>query len=343
MSNLNLKEAYEWDVAISLCKEDVDFANKLVRAINPSIKVFFYQHKQEELINKSGPEEFAKVFKEKSRLVIILSRKEWSDSYYTEIERNAIIDRTSVKNQGYNFLFVIPMVQGEIPSWYPSTRIYANPFNFSTDDIAKFIEFKLNELGAIIVPITVEHLYNNYLEKIKEKSRIINLQKSKAATECANNEIKIIKDYFNLKSAMISEKIIDNSSSMNFHENRDKAYFEIGNYRLYSEISLSTNRHGTIDSTQNVNIFFEIQEVKLGKPQVIESERRVFYYEESLFGWSLQTYYNPLTSRETQVLFFDYNNRKHYDLTRPISTNVLVDIWFQKLIVSWGEAIDKHL
>jgi len=131
---------FNWDIAISLCKQDIDFAKKLVKAINPSLKVFFYEDRQEELISKSGPEAFAKTFKDESRVVVILSRDEWSKSFYTEIERNAIIDRTAVKNEGYQFLMVIPMVQGEIPSWYPSTQIYASPFRFTIEELAHFIE-----------------------------------------------------------------------------------------------------------------------------------------------------------------------------------------------------------
>ena len=36
------KKKYDWDIAISLCKQDVDFAKKLVKAINPTLKVFFF-------------------------------------------------------------------------------------------------------------------------------------------------------------------------------------------------------------------------------------------------------------------------------------------------------------
>ena len=131
---------FRYDIAISLCKEDVGFADKLVRAINPNLKVFFYEHKQEELISKSGPEAFARVFKEESRVVVILSRKGWSETFYTEIERSAIMDRIK---SGYQFLMVIPMkqAQGETPPWYPETHIYASPFRFTIEQLAKFIEF----------------------------------------------------------------------------------------------------------------------------------------------------------------------------------------------------------
>ena len=46
MAKTTTVKKYEWDIAISLCKEDIDFANKLVKAINPTLKVFFYEDSQ---------------------------------------------------------------------------------------------------------------------------------------------------------------------------------------------------------------------------------------------------------------------------------------------------------
>lgn len=63
---------FKYDVAISLCKEDVEFAKRLIKAINPSLNVFFYADRQEDLISKSGPEAFAKIFKNESRIVVVL-------------------------------------------------------------------------------------------------------------------------------------------------------------------------------------------------------------------------------------------------------------------------------
>ena len=60
MAILNEIKKYNWDIAISLCKQDINFAKKLVSFINPSLKVFFYEDRQEDLISKSGPVAFAK-------------------------------------------------------------------------------------------------------------------------------------------------------------------------------------------------------------------------------------------------------------------------------------------
>jgi hypothetical protein len=102
----------------------------------------FYQTKTLQTYSATSPtaarSKVIQPTKEESRGVVILSRDEWSNSFYTEIERNAIIDRTAVKNEGYHFLMVIPMIQGEIPPWYPSTQIYASPFGFSIEEIAHY-------------------------------------------------------------------------------------------------------------------------------------------------------------------------------------------------------------
>ena len=187
----------KYDIAISLCKQDVDFAKKLVSQLNPSLSVFFYENNQEELINKMGPEVFARTFKEQSRIVVILSRNEWSKTVYTEIEANAIIEKFS--KDGYGFLFVIPMEPNQIPAWYPSIRIYADPRRFTIEDLAKFIEFKVSEEGGNIKQLTVEDRYQNLLDKIDAKKYVIELQQNEEAIAQANNEIKILKDCFNQK------------------------------------------------------------------------------------------------------------------------------------------------
>ncbi len=92
-----------YDIAISLCKQDVDFAKKLVNKLNPSLSVFFYEDKQEELVAKCGPEEFSRIFKLRSKVVVIISRKEWGESFYTQIEKSAILDR--LPQEGFVFLF----------------------------------------------------------------------------------------------------------------------------------------------------------------------------------------------------------------------------------------------
>lgn len=347
MTKNNGTKKYDWDIAISLCKQDTDFAKKLVKAINPSLKIFFYVDRQEELISKSGPVAFAKIFKEESRVVLILSRDEWSNSFYTEIERNAIIDRTAVKNEGYQFLMVIPMVQGEIPSWYPSTRIYANPQRFLVQEIARFIEFKVTEEGGLIKSVTVESRYENLLDRIEVKKSIIRLQEDEIAIQVARKELTILKDCFNNKSDFLRNKFVDSVSWFQFNEHANSAHIRLSEHLLECQIILPDEmyKQTQIVTTQDFCLSFELFKT-FGNSQARQSlqlEKRLFYYTNELKGWSLRHLYEQATNKELLVLFRNRDNNQHYNLTSPISTLTLVDKWFQKLLSASMHTIERYI
>lgn len=345
MTKISGTNAYKWDVAISLCSKDIDFAKKLVKAINPTLKVFFYEDNQAEFISKSGPVACAKTFKEESRVVVILSRNEWSNSFYTEIERNAIIDRISVRNEGYQFLMVIPMVQDEIPPWYPSTQIYASPFRFSIEDIAHFIEFKVTEEGGVVKSLTVEERYQNLIDRIELKKSIIDLQNDKVAAQYAEEEMNALKNCFNKKSNFLLKRIIDNTYFYDFNSYCNYAHFGHGGYLLECRFMFGDDFYHNIKTTQDVIVKFEIFKSFRGieEKKSLELEERVFYYTPELQGWALPHLNEQATNSERQVLFHDIDNSQFYDLTNPIQTDTLVDYWFQRLLSKSTETIERYL
>lgn len=345
MENLSEIKKYKWDVAISLCKQDVNFAKKLVKAINPNLKIFYYEDRQEELISKSGPEAFAKIFKEESRVVVILSRSEWSNSFYTEIERNAIIDRTAVKNEGYQFLIVIPMIQDEIPSWYPSTQIYASSFRFSIEELAHFIEFKVAEKGGIVKPLTVEERYQILLDRIEQKKAIINLQHSNAGVQSAKDEIDALKRCFNEKLVFFRKKNIARASFYEFSAMFNYAYFGYGEYLLECRFIFHNDFYYQILTTQDAVVKFEIFKIidNNGNKKPLIAEERIFYYTPELKGWAKPSISDQISNIELQVLFRDRNNSLIYDLTNPLQTNTLVDQWFQQLLSNSTAELERYI
>lgn len=330
--------SYKYDIAISLCNEDVDFARKLVKALNPGLKVFFYEDRQEELISKSGPEAFAKCFKEEARIVIILSRASWSESFYTEIERNAIIDRTSIKNQGYGFLMVIPMEPEQVPSWYPSTKIYVDPKKYSIDLLAKFIEFKVTEEGGIVKPLTSEEYSAYFISQLKEKRRIIGLQDSSDAIEALTSEVEKLKSLFNSKVKYFSNDHYHFGISQKlFIYSTYDSHFGINNYQLYFEIQ-NMGFGFPIVTTQQSNLWIRLlRHTSGGRYEDIKSEQYKFFYSENISGWSLPITYSVNSDMHFNHLFTEHGN-KWYDLKNPVSTNELIDGWFMEL---W-KCVDKE-
>ena len=334
---------YNWDIAISLCKQDIDFAKKLVKAINPSLKVFFYEDRQDELISKSGPVAFAKTFKDESRVVVILSRDEWSNSYYTEIERNAIIDRTAVKNEGYQFLMVIPMAQGETPPWYPSTQIYASPFSFSVEELAHFIEFKLADEGGTVKNPTLEDRYQNLLDRIDEKKAVINLQHQNVALDRARSEMKLFKQCFNKKSEFLNKSIFDKTAWYPFSDHANSSYIGIGEYLLECRFSLPDELY--IVTTQDFGVTFELFKIfgDATNRKSLEIEQHVFFYTPEIQGWAIPHLYEQATNKELQVLFRNRDNSKFYDLKNIVRTSSIIDLWFQKMLSRSSEKIERYI
>jgi hypothetical protein len=336
---------FEFDIAISLCKQDVDFAKKLVSNINPGLKVFFYENNQEHIISKSGPEVFGKIFKEKSRVVVILSRDEWSDSYYTDIERNAIIDRTSVKNQGYNFLMVIPMIPGQIPSWYPSTRIYTDPRKFSIEQIARFIEFKVTDEGGEVKPVTLEERYKQLNRNYLEKERIVLLQVKPEAIEAGKVEIESLKSIFNAKIKVLEHPLLGETSHFLFSGHISNAKFSINDFQLTCSIENPDNEGVRVVTTQDFFVIIKLRQLfgQDNSEKVLSERKLLFYYTEYLQGWATPFTHSQTTQHEIPVLFKSRDSQMRYELTKPISSAELVDAHFQLLLKYASERISKYL
>lgn len=196
---------YKYDIAISLCKEDVDYAEALKKELNPKLQIFLYTQRLEELIGESGPEKFGKVFKEEARVILILYREKWGNSYYTALERDAIVDRTTKPDEGYNFIVVVGMEPGKVPSWYPSTRIYANPMIFSTSQIASFVEYKVNERGGNVSPLSFEEQTEFHLNKMEDRKELIRFLQSSESVSCSLEELDKFVNGINEKISFAKE------------------------------------------------------------------------------------------------------------------------------------------
>ena len=347
---------YKYDIAFSLCKQDVEFARKIIDLLNPTLKVFFYEYKQEELIGKSGPEAFGRIFKEESRIVVILSRNEWSESYYTDIERNAIIDRTSVRNEGYGFLMVIPMAPNELPVWYPPTRIYANSQRFPIEELVKFIEFKVTEEGGSIKELTLEERHKHLLLRINDKRRLVQLQTSKVAMDSINLELDKLKDIVENKKAIFT--------SAQFWDTLEQTcglpaefYFGIDKYLLELKVPRPDETYQRIVSTQDYSLTVQLYSVvgtlnqyygnPEGKKLVLEGHYK-YLYGESSSGWcSPLLVRENVAGKEASIMFRVRDPQKlkvtywYYDLKNPMRLENLVDTWFHELLRRASNSIEQ--
>ena len=335
---------YKYDIAISLCKEDICFARKLVAALNPNLKVFFYEDKQEELISKSGPEAFAKVFKEESRVVVILSRKEWSETFYTDLEKNAIVDRLSSGKGGFEFLFVIPLVAKQVPAWYPETRIYADPTRFSIEQLATFIEFKVTEQGGEVKPVSFKERAEALVAKAKDKKDLIQLQRTPEAINAVQDELKVIGNL--LETKFENEIKTAGFTQIGYEPSdiyRNKIYFIVNDIQLYIHINNPWNQI-IIKTNQVYSIQFTISNLLTNTP-ITTSPLYRFVYAPINSGWAEVVEYerNQINPFNEELLFKYSNSQIYYDLKDRISSEVLIEYWFNQMLDHVSSELAKHL
>jgi hypothetical protein len=347
---------YKYDIALSLCKEDTDFARNLVRQLNPGLKVFYYENNQEDIISQSGPEIFGKVFKE-ARVVVILSRKEWSETFYTKIEMHSINDRT--RTEGYDYLVVIPMVPNEIPVWYPKTMIYADPLNITLEVIANIVEYKVAERGGVVKQLTVEDQYQHLLIRIENKKKLIQLQSSEDALMEIIDEMKTILTIVNQKIELLKNPTIGTTDRYIVTSIPNlQAYFAINDYLLEIKILSPDEIYHKIVTTQDYTLSIQLYKffgsfkhnyLSTENRKLIKGQFYKFLYDSNKLGWACPFVYDKISKNEVMVLFSHRDTEslqvvnRYYDLKNPKSSEEIIDGWFQQLLKLATSKIEQYI
>lgn len=158
----------EYDLAISFLAEDEPIAIELYNELSPMMNVFVYSEHKEELAGSDGVEVFRSIFKDRTKLIVILYREGWGKSQWTNLEEQAIKEYGLVHR--WEGILLIKMDDSKIPSWLPSTYIYLDFNKFTLEEIVGSIKFKTQERGSIFRP-------NTAIEKAKileNKTKFIN-------------------------------------------------------------------------------------------------------------------------------------------------------------------------
>lgn len=138
---------FEFDVAFSFNQQDEALALQLNDLLSDRMKTFIYTERQKEIAGRDGVEAFSDVYGKKSRIVVILYRKEWGETKWTTVEMNSI--RTRAFDNGYDFTLFIPTDdKPTMPSWVPKTRLYFGLPRFGLEGAAGAIEHLVTEAGG---------------------------------------------------------------------------------------------------------------------------------------------------------------------------------------------------
>jgi hypothetical protein len=181
----------KYEVAFSFCKEDESLSSQMNDLIQDRYSTFIYYEKQKELAGKDGEIEFKKVFRNESRVVVILYRSNWGNTPWTRMEETAIRERAY--DEGYNFTLFIPTENNiKMPEWLPRQRLWYGLERYGVDGAASVIELKIQENFGQIREENAEEKAKRLQRKIayeKKKRRLLN---SIDGVQAAYNEIKTL-------------------------------------------------------------------------------------------------------------------------------------------------------
>ncbi len=198
-------QEFEIDVSFSLIDEDKTFAQEIKKHLPSTINSFLYTDKEEALVGKNGVVEFAEVFKKRSRVVLVLHRKSWGESFYTSIEQDAILDRVKVNKGNLGFIIMVPLDGKEnLPGWYPETRIYGNAKQ-DPKQIAELIQYKIIDNGGVIIEETVASILSLRKKENDEKELIAEYLNSPDSIDDALKEAHEICSFFKKEKNVFKE------------------------------------------------------------------------------------------------------------------------------------------
>ena len=139
---------FEFDAAISFLSRDLAIATQLKDLLVPAVNTFVYSRNQEAVAATDGLESFRSVFRDRSRLSIVLHRQGWGSTPWTGVEEIAIRDRCLTTK--YRSLVIASIDGAPLPDWVPDTYIHFNLGLYSLAELAGIVKARLQELGGQI-------------------------------------------------------------------------------------------------------------------------------------------------------------------------------------------------
>lgn len=197
-------ENYEYDVAISFVADDEPLATQLADMLSERMSVFLYSRQQEQLAGTDGESTFNSVFAEKSRLVVVLYREKWGHTPWTRIEETAIRNRAF--KEGYDFVVFIPLdSQPAVPRWLPKTQLWVGLDRWGLVGAASVIEARVQGLGGIPKPETVESRAARAERELQFAERRKKYKTSEAGVKGASLEFeKVVAELSSLATQLVS-------------------------------------------------------------------------------------------------------------------------------------------
>lgn len=173
-----------YDLAFSFLGQDESLAGEFADALSPELSSFVFSKRQQELAGKDGVEEFSRVFKEDSRVNVILFRGGWGTTPWTRIEEKAIQERALT--EGWETLLIVSLEEKPTPpKWFPKPLLYLSLPKFGFQEAVGAIRARAMEAGATSRIETPAKLTARRNREVLDLERRLLVANTKAGTQAA--------------------------------------------------------------------------------------------------------------------------------------------------------------
>lgn len=135
-----------FDVAFSFLGPDEPLAIELADRLRDRYKVFLYSEQQERLAGGDGEGDLRRVFKDQSRIAVILYRPAWGTTRWTRTEQEGIRDRA--RDLAYERFALMILLEGPPPDWIPWNVVWLDYQRSSIDTTVGAILMRLRMAGG---------------------------------------------------------------------------------------------------------------------------------------------------------------------------------------------------
>jgi hypothetical protein len=140
-------QKFEFDVAISFLRPDLELALEVAERLAPELRVFVHARRQESVASGDGLEPLRTAF-ERAHLSVVLYRTAWGGTPWTAAEESSIRNRCGATN--HRSLVLVNLDSAALPEWLPPHHLQFDPQSYPVEQLIGVIKARAQELGAVL-------------------------------------------------------------------------------------------------------------------------------------------------------------------------------------------------
>jgi TIR domain len=198
-----MSDDYKYDAAFSFVERDQQLAVQIADRLRDRMSVFVYSERPEVFAGADGMDQHSRIYRDESRVVVVLHRKEWGQTDWTRVEETVIKDRAFQK--GFDFLVTVALDGSEKPVWLPKTRIWVDFSRYGINGVASSVEAAVQNVGGAVRAESVADYALRLHRRMALKGKHETWRTSEKGVKDVNEELDSMYTMIGARSAEVNE------------------------------------------------------------------------------------------------------------------------------------------